>query len=320
MIKEYISLRNSILKEEQELKEIILKGKERIDSLTLSIEECQNSLKKGNGFSQILSGEYTSELEKVNSSLLKEITLKKGLLEKSKKNLKSLVKKNELLKSFENYSSILPSEDFKESLLTLVKSHRNGDVSTEILEKAKKASLKFKEIESDGKKYVVKDNRTNYADMIIFNQENKVLFVKRNKDDDFQGGKYALPGGHVEPAEDPLLSAIREVDEELSLVIEKNKAYPVGIFEDTKVLINYFCTKIDDSFLNIILEERELQQYEWIDLSQIGELDLILNLKDNFENIIEIPTALLENEVGKDPGFLVSALPIENSVGSGYSL
>jgi len=320
MIKEYIDLKNSIIRDEKSLNETISKGRSRLDTLALSIKECQNSLKKGNGFSQILSSEYQIEMEEYNSSLLKEISMMKGKLEKSKKDLQTMVNKNGLLKNFENYSCIIPSENFKETLLTLVKGHREGTITTELLEKAKTSSLKFKEVETEGKKYMVKDNRTNYSDMIIFNQDNKVLFVKRNKEDEFEPGKYALPGGHVEPAEDPLLSAIREVEEELSLVIDKKFVCLVGIYEDTKVLINYFCTKINDSLTNIILEERELQQYEWIDLSKIGELDLLMNLKDNFENIIEIPTDLLENEPYKDMIATMYGLPAENLVGSGYPI
>lgn len=320
MLENYIQLKKEVSGSEKELKTLVLKGKQEIETLEKSISECQSSLEKGNGFFQILASEYQTKLEETQVSVLKGITEKKSVLEKSKRELFNLLEKNSYLSSFENYTKVIPFEEFSASLLTLVKAHQNKKISFEILEKAKKESLKFKEIELNSKKYMVKDNRTNYADMIIFNQNNQILFVKRNKDEEFEPGKYALPGGHVEPAESPLLAAIREVEEEIGIKLDIKLVSPSGIYENTEVLINYFCTKVDDPFLNMVLEERELQQYEWVDLEKIGELDLLMNLKENFENVIEIPTTLLTNQVGSQEIAAFYGLPINNVPGTGYPL
>lgn len=318
MIQIYISLRKDVASKESQLREQILKSKEDIQVLEGKIQDCQTSLEKGNGFHQLLLSQYTEDLEGLKKGTVLNLSKMKGELEKSKKDLMKLVDKNKKLGIFENYNQVIPSEEFKKSLVNLIEGHRAGILPPGILEKAKKASMKFKELEFEGQKYQVKDNRTNYSDMIIFNQDNQILFGKRNKEDEFEPNKYALPGGHVEPAESPKLAAIREVEEEVFLTLNPTMVIPVGVYESGDTVISYFCIKIDAKDLNPILEEREFQQYTWVSIDEISELDLILNLKENFETVINIPTDLLTTPVKTKEIAALSGLP--GSMGAGLGL
>lgn len=51
-------------------------------------------------------------------------------------------------------------------------------------------------------------------------ENNKILIAKRNADSSFLPGYYELPGGKVEPGEDPADALKRELKEELDVKIE----------------------------------------------------------------------------------------------------
>lgn len=72
------------------------------------------------------------------------------------------------------------------------------------------------------------------VDIVVFGEEdgslNSVLLIKR-KNDPFKG-KWALPGGFVDAHETLEQAAIRELEEETGLAI--NKLEQVGVFDDPK--------------------------------------------------------------------------------------
>jgi len=264
---------------------------------------------------QNLAGEVSS------SDLLKKSVQFHTELKKSQNDLQKLISSNPEFEDLsQNFSlPIFEKDKFTQSLQTLVKAHKTGKIDNETLVKAREILSKLVEVEIDDKRYMVKDNRTHYADMIIFNSKNQILFCKRNKDDDFEPGKYALPGGHVEPNEVSIQAATREVEEELYLTLDPKNVFDAGLYEDTKCVIHYYTTKIDEN-RTLILEERELQQYEWIDIDKVGDLDLILNLKDNFKNVIAIPTKLIQSEFDINGALLYGINSGDKSVGTGYPI
>jgi 8-oxo-dGTP diphosphatase len=58
------------------------------------------------------------------------------------------------------------------------------------------------------------------ADVVVFTEDGNVVLIKRGKAP-FEG-KYALPGGHVEPKEKGIQAAVRELEEETGLKIYPN--------------------------------------------------------------------------------------------------
>lgn len=74
------------------------------------------------------------------------------------------------------------------------------------------------------------------ADAVVFapvDDELRVLLVRRAADHDTEPGRWALPGGHVEPDETGESAAYRELDEETGLDLRKHAAglTLVGVFD-----------------------------------------------------------------------------------------
>jgi 8-oxo-dGTP pyrophosphatase MutT (NUDIX family) len=59
--------------------------------------------------------------------------------------------------------------------------------------------------------------------MILLNKDGRVLFGRRSNTG-WQDGKLSLPSGHVDPGELPTESAIRELEEELILLLSLSKS------------------------------------------------------------------------------------------------
>ena len=142
-----------------------------------------------------------------------------------------------------------------------------------------------------GKNIHVKDNRTQYSDVILINSKNEILFTVRNKNDNFEPGKYCLPGGHIEEGEEPISAAVRELEEETGISLKESQIQPCGQYFDKKSHINYFCAHYDGD--PVVLDEREQQQFEWVSIDDVNDKPLLMNLKENFKNIIEIPKSIL---------------------------
>lgn len=142
-----------------------------------------------------------------------------------------------------------------------------------------------------GKSVHIKDNRTQYSDVILINNKNEILFTVRNKNDNFEPGKYCLPGGHIEEDEEPIAAAVRELEEETGISLKESQMQPCGQYFDRKSHINYFCAHYDGD--PVVLDEREQQQFEWVSIDDVSDKPLLMNLKENFKNIIEIPKSIL---------------------------
>ena len=142
-----------------------------------------------------------------------------------------------------------------------------------------------------GKSVHIKDDRTQYSDVILINSKNEILFTVRNKNDNFEPGKYCLPGGHIEEDEEPVAAAVRELEEETGISLKESQMQPCGQYFDRKSHINYFCAYYDGD--PVVLDEREQQQFEWVSIDDVNDKPLLMNLKENFKNIIEIPKSIL---------------------------
>lgn len=142
-----------------------------------------------------------------------------------------------------------------------------------------------------GRNIHVRDNRTQYSDVILINSKNEILFTVRNKNDNFEPGKYCLPGGHIEEDEEPISAAVRELEEETGISLKESQIRPCGQYFDRKSHINYFCAHYDGD--PVVLDEREQQQFEWVSIDDVNDKPLLMNLKENFKNIIEIPKSIL---------------------------
>ena len=176
-----------------------------------------------------------------------------------------------------------------ESLVcALVKGHEQGQISDaqlKLLTEFKKAKL------AEDEEVYVRDDRTQYADTIIIDSQNRILFTIRNKQDDFCPGGYCLPGGHIEEGETPREAAQRELQEETGIEVQLHELVPCGEYVDNKSHIFYYCVQSDVE--PVVLEEREQQQWEKVPYDEIDQKPLIMNLENNLKNIIAIPKAVM---------------------------
>ena len=127
----YIKLKTQVSEKEASLREYLLKSKKLVSELESSIEEFQTSMRKGNGFAQLISSRYEDQLRNLKSEVLRESCQRKGDLEKAKKELEVLTEKDPLLKSLEPYTQVLPKEVFTQSLLKVVEAHKNNFIGND---------------------------------------------------------------------------------------------------------------------------------------------------------------------------------------------
>lgn len=128
---------------------------------------------------------------------------------------------------------------------------------------------------------------------LILNSQRKMLILKR-KPDDFLGGYYEIPGGHVEEGENIFKAVERETIEETNLAISKIGSY-LGHFDyiDSD---NIRCRQFNFSVsveMTTKIKLTEHVHYKWIDESMIEDINKISDeVKDilitfSFNNFIE---------------------------------
>ena len=122
---------------------------------------------------------------------------------------------------------------------------------------------------------------------ILFNEENKLLLLKRAEDDPWMGGKFALVGGSCEPNEIPEETIIREVKEETNLTIKKPKLCFSTIEGNTFVYV--FIAKTNNS--DKIKLNAESSGYLWVTSSEVEKHDTVPNLMDMVKKAHEILVA-----------------------------
>jgi 8-oxo-dGTP pyrophosphatase MutT (NUDIX family) len=118
--------------------------------------------------------------------------------------------------------------------------------------------------------------------LLLIVNNNRYLLFKRN-----DNKLYALPGGHIEEGETPLDAVIREIYEELSIVLPNVKLvgrYPYG----DKVLNVYYYNNTEFDPSTIILDE-EHEDYRWFTYYEV------LNSKDTMNNITMFINDYLNN-------------------------
>lgn len=116
-------------------------------------------------------------------------------------------------------------------------------------------------------------------------KDDKVLLLKRSKKEEFNKGKWDLPGGHIEAGETVNESLKREVKKETGLVVAVDSIINIVEFEKEhkafrqekrglRFLVNYLSGEVK-------LNENEHSEFQWLTLTEAIEK---LDVKDHFEN------------------------------------
>lgn len=122
---------------------------------------------------------------------------------------------------------------------------------------------------------------------IIFNEENKLLLVRRSEEDDWMAGKFALVGGGIEENEIPEECIIREAKEETNLTLKKPKLVYSTIEENTFLYV--FISKVSNS--DKIKLNEEHTGYVWVNSAEIEKYDTVPNLMGMVKKAYEIMVA-----------------------------
>lgn len=125
-----------------------------------------------------------------------------------------------------------------------------------------------------------KQTLRNYADVIVLNGD-KCLMLERTANDTFEPLKYGFAGGKIEYGEEPIVSAIRELNEETGLNI--SKIYPVeNITNDDGSVTHYFVANVNGE----VQLSNEHKSYSFMSCDEIQNADVIMNQNKRFIDII----------------------------------
>jgi mutator protein MutT len=119
---------------------------------------------------------------------------------------------------------------------------------------------------------------------ILFNEENKLLLLKRSEDDNWMAGKFALVGGGIEENEIPEEAIIREIKEETNLSVKKPKLVYSTIEENTFLYV--YVGKVKNSDKLKLNDEHT--GYVWVNSSEIKNYDSVPNLDEMIKKVYQI--------------------------------
>jgi 8-oxo-dGTP pyrophosphatase MutT (NUDIX family) len=123
--------------------------------------------------------------------------------------------------------------------------------------------------------------------IIIENRDGRVLTLRRYNTG-WSDGMYTLPAGHVDAGESVADAAVRELKEETSLEVDFDNIRFVHIMQresDAPYFDFYFETKLLGDSVPKIMEPEKCDDLQWVDISKLGGLPLLKNVKIALENI-----------------------------------
>lgn len=144
------------------------------------------------------------------------------------------------------------------------------------------------EINREGYDLILKatQGKVSYSDIIIFNEEGKILLLQRsNEEGDKLSNMWGVPGGHVDLGEEFIDAAKRELWEESGITC--NDLEEIGVFTDNKVEIHYFKGIINSKEVVPVVQSSEVQDVKWISIDEIGEHKMPFNMAENLFKFIK---------------------------------
>ena len=104
----------------------------------------------------------------------------------------------------------------------------------------------------------------------IIKENNRYLIVQRNKNKHL-GLKWEFPGGKVKSNESFKEALIREIKEELNIIISVQKKIAEELYKDHKIdvhLYYFICSKLNDT-----IELREHEKMAWVEKKDFVNYD-----------------------------------------------
>ena len=144
-----------------------------------------------------------------------------------------------------------------------------------------------------------------HREVIIFIlNNNQILLQKRSPEKKHHPNKWALCSGHVEAFDDSFeAAAVRELNEELGLIVSKEELRLIDTKEvtdsDNNVHItkyyNYYTNKNENEF---VLQEEELSEVKWYNINTV------INMMEREDDSIVFSNKMLEllKKINKENG------------------
>jgi len=126
------------------------------------------------------------------------------------------------------------------------------------------------------------------AMVVLINDKDEVLLLKRSLGPHWMPGKWALPGGHIEEGETPLDAAIRETKEETNLDVDR-----VNELGKREQVMIYYAT----SHSGEVEIDFEHTDWAWVSSDKLTNYDITPNLKQNVELALRKKRQENQNEV-----------------------
>lgn len=104
----------------------------------------------------------------------------------------------------------------------------------------------------------------------LFVDGSRVLLVRKT-----YGNRWDIPGGYVDRGETPMQACVREIREELGL-----NRHPTRVLvhdwapndkEGDKLLFVFDCGDLGDDEDQIVLDQDELDRFEWVEVAQLAD-------------------------------------------------
>lgn len=101
--------------------------------------------------------------------------------------------------------------------------------------------------------------------VFIVNDNKEVLLQKRSTNKRFNANKWAVLAGHVDAYESLEEAALREIQEELGVSVERPKLIPLGKHN----LTYYYFVKSNLKEEDFVLQKEELSEVKWIPIEEV---------------------------------------------------
>lgn len=249
--KEYCDIEKSINSIDEQLADYAIEFNDRKNAQAEIMKSCSD-------FDILRSN--NERFEYFRKSHLKEIGKLKKERDKFKSSLTSLSKASDFDERLKEYKN-------KQAHQSILNKYRDGQVNLFVCDSLIKAKT---------------GELVRYADNLVFNEDGKLLLLKRSELEESKPGYFTVPGGHVDPGEECEDAAKRELEEEAGIRVEDVEL--AGEYKDEKVHIKYYRSYVDN--VEPVLQESEIWSYEWVDPKDLDKYTLPFNMKENILKIL----------------------------------
>lgn len=132
-----------------------------------------------------------------------------------------------------------------------------------------------------------KTNKIHYSDILVF-REGKLLILQRTKEGGGYSPDWCIPGGHIDPGEEPREAAKRELYEETGIDVPEDALQEVALYDKKGCKIHYYIVYLpSDSTSLVRLDAAEHFGSMWINpVEDLKKYQFIFNMGENIKNIL----------------------------------